>query len=437
MEVLGIDGLPVPSSTLAAIVNALAPDGAHVRSEELIADVVSGSERKYPTSHSCVLEIKQGSQLRVLAFMKIVRAEAMQSKAWPDLRRTLAFIRTELRFYREFAPILISRGVHIPKVAFLEEVLQAALEESEVVESLQSEEPSPESLKGCGAAIFIQTIDTEKYFQTSPLCEIDAYAAVRGLAGLHAAAWQDQSLLELAATRLQKHGGSFTLSIRNPKELAKLTENWSNFVKHFAHLNPTLFARPNILAFGERLERHSRAISRQLCPAPTDDFATLVHGDAKSLNMFLPKDKHTASPILIDFASCGVGYGMADLGMLLSHSVDPQVLAGIGEERILKVYLEELVSLSNLPFMNKTASQSLVAYARSDRAIEHYRLGVLDYGRFVVGRFWTDASPQNFEKRKDNMNVTLPNRDWTAALAFIERLDRYLASLEAGVFNAP
>ena len=33
--------------------------------------------------------------------------------------------------------------------------------------------------------------------------------------------------------RLQRHGGSFSLSIRNPKELTKIKANWDNFRETF------------------------------------------------------------------------------------------------------------------------------------------------------------------------------------------------------------
>jgi hypothetical protein len=46
--------------------------------------------------------------------LKKVSAAAMAHKAWPDRRRTLAYSRTELRVYQEFAPELVTRGVKIP-----------------------------------------------------------------------------------------------------------------------------------------------------------------------------------------------------------------------------------------------------------------------------------------------------------------------------------
>ena len=78
------------------------------------------------------------------------------------------------------------------------------------------------------------------------------------MVAVHAAAWEDKELLTTAAVRacprglwlieekltvdlvacamqgrLQRHGGSFSLSIRNPKELTKIKANWENFRETF------------------------------------------------------------------------------------------------------------------------------------------------------------------------------------------------------------
>ena len=62
--------------------------------------------------------------------------------------------------------------------------------------------------------------------------------------------------------------------------------------------------------------------------------------------------------------------------------------------------------------------------------MRHYRLACVDYLRFIMGRFWRNATPESFEKRKDSKNTTLINRNLEAALAFIEKVDRYLEAFE-------
>lgn len=63
---------------------------------------------------------------------------------------------------------------------------------------------------------------------------------------------------------------------------------------------------------------------------PTNKYATLIHGDAKAMNMMLGKDCETDS-VLIDFCQTGVGFGMSDIAFLIIHSVAPDFCqTGVG-----------------------------------------------------------------------------------------------------------
>ena len=111
--------------------------------------------------------------------------------------------------------------------------------------------------------------------------------------------------------------------------------------------------------------------------APTDRYATLVHGDFKAMNVMLPPPPGGGAPndadvpMLIDFASCGVGLGMTDVAMLLAHSVAPATLAHGGQERLIEGYLAAL------------AARGVRDYAR-DVAMRHFHLATVDYARFVL-----------------------------------------------------
>ena len=108
---------------------------------------------------------------------------------------------------------------------------------------------------------------------------------------------------------------------------------------------------------------------------------------------------------------------MADVAMLLAHSVAPSTLAEGGEERLLDAYLDAL------------AEGGVKGYDRA-LATRHFHLATVDYARFVVSRFWGGASRAAFAKRAANQNVCLPNRDVEAALRFAERADASLRFLE-------
>ena len=154
---------------------------------------------------------------------------------------------------------------------------------------------------------------------------------------------------------------------------------------------------------------------------PASPHATLVHGDFKAMNVMLPPDgaAATTAPLLIDFASTGVGLGMQDLAMLLAHSVAPSTLADGGQARLIDAYLTAL------------EERGVTGYDRPT-AMRHFHLATVDYARFVVSRFWAGASAAAFAKRAANPNVCLPNRDVEAALRFAERIDESLEVLDGG-----
>uniref|UniRef100_A0A7S3XJ37 Aminoglycoside phosphotransferase domain-containing protein n=1 Tax=Heterosigma akashiwo TaxID=2829 RepID=A0A7S3XJ37_HETAK len=164
-------------------------------------------------------------------------------------------------------------------------------------------------------------------------------------------------------------------------------------------------------------------ISEELSPAYNDNYATIVHGDYKAMNVFLPtmtdEREDEAHPIIIDFASTGVGLGMSDVAMHITHALDPEHLVNGGEEAMVDGYLEALGE----------ALPEGCSYPR-EVALRHYRLAVVDYFRFIMGRLWKGATLETFEKRKSSKNTVYVNRSVGAAVNFIERADRYLSEFE-------
>jgi len=175
----------------------------------------------------------------------------------------------------------------------------------------------------------------------------------------------------------------------------------------------------DIQALGARLEQRYMWVAEQLTAKPESRCATLVHGDYKAMNILLAENEGYSN-VLIDFAQTGPGFGMSDVAFLLCHSVAPEVLEDGGEERLIAGYLEAL----------RQAQKPDASEYMKETAIWHYRLGIVDYGRFILSRFWHDASPETFEEKAPNMNITLPNRNLKAALYFVKRIDECLRCLE-------
>ena len=440
----GLDGAALPLPLLTSVLQSLdSTSHGEVVAVEIESDILQ------PGSHSGVLRLSlvDGAASRVFIKKITARHAPMAERPWPDRRRTLAYARTESRFYQEFAADgqlaqrLARMGVRLPRLGLSDNRLDAILGNT-ALHDVAGDEPSPEVQEAAGALLFLEC--AVGLMQASPVSERQARQALRAVAALHAAGWEDAATLRRASQRLQRHGGVYALEIRSPAELTRLRPNWDDFVAEFRATEPALFDNnPGVLGLGERLDRWARFASEQVSPGPDDRFATLVHGDFKvrsrphllgspaltstpdlpqAMNVMLPYDEGACTaeePMLIDFASTGVGLGMCDVAMLLAHSVSPTTLAGGGQERLIDAYLDAL------------EEKGVTNYDRST-AMRHFHLATVDYARFVVSRFWTGASAAAFAKRAANPNVCLPNRDVEAALRFAERVDASLTVLDGG-----
>mmetsp|Transcript_7682 Transcript_7682/g.10958 ORF Transcript_7682/g.10958 Transcript_7682/m.10958 type:complete len:480 (-) Transcript_7682:80-1519(-) len=392
-------------------------------------------------------------------FVKRIQVSNYAHKSWTDLRRTLVYGRTEARFYKDVLPWMESKGYLqqfpnlVPKCHLVEYDFDGLLSEEEhavlvndagTTTTTKSSSSSTKDGrnddakddKEKGATFILDSICSTKYFQDSPLEPHQVRKCLSTVAKLHACAWEEEEILHIAKERLSVT--SYHLPFRNPKELEMMEESWTKFTTAFCTSSPKakeLFAKPSIQILGKRIKDIAHYVSNELSPTATDKYATLVHGDYKSMNVFLPvsvnqdtngeEENSSDDAIMIDFASVGVGFGMCDVAMNITHALHPQHLKDGQEERLVEYYLEQL----EMAFENKSSSSKKLSYPK-EIAFRHYKLAVIDYFRFVLGRFWKSATPESFEAKKNTKNRTLPNRNADSAFAFIERVDRYLVDFE-------
>lgn len=208
-----------------------------------------------------------------------------------------------------------------------------------------------------------------------------------------------------------------------------MVASWEHFRSQFRDMNVELFDKESIKNLGQRVYDNAQYISEAVSPKLTDAYATCVHGDFKAMNVFLPAvESGSEDAVLIDFASTGVGLGLSDVAMHVAHALRPEDLVNGGEEALVDQYLAAL----DAERRRTVKAEDLHTYKPYPRdvAMRHYKLAAVDYFRFILGRFWRSATPETFDKRKDSPNSTLVNRNAEAALAFVERVDRYLAQIE-------
>lgn len=156
-------------------------------------------------------------------------------------------------------------------------------------------------------------------------------------------------------------------------------------------------------------------------------------------NVFLPAETNDEcaadsanNAIMIDFSCVGVGFGMSDVAMHIVHAVLPADLENGQEEYLVEQYLLALEDAINQKCSDPTNSNECKnrwTFPR-DVAWRQYQLACIDYLRFIMGRFWRSATPESFEKKKNSKNTTLINRNVNAAMAFIQKVDRYLEVFE-------
>ena len=225
----GLDGHAIATSQLASVLDTL--DG--VESSNSVSSVEVTSDLLQPGSHSGVLRISTegGGAPRSVFLKKITATHApMAQRSWHDRRKTLAYARTESRFYQEFAPEVARRGVRMPKLGLSDNRLDSVLGDA-AVHDAAGDEPGSEVQLAAGALLLLEC--AEGLVQASPLSEAQACEALRAVAGLHAAAWEDEPMLRRASERLQRHGGVYALGIRSPAEVAKIRPNWNAFAAEF------------------------------------------------------------------------------------------------------------------------------------------------------------------------------------------------------------
>uniref|UniRef100_A0A7S2ELC4 Aminoglycoside phosphotransferase domain-containing protein n=1 Tax=Trieres chinensis TaxID=1514140 RepID=A0A7S2ELC4_TRICV len=349
------------------------------------------------------------------------------------------YVRTEVRFYGEILPSLNAKRAggsspFAPRCLLAESDLTGVVSDEERATDVNNPAGGA-SLEGKGGTLVLRSLGGGggDYYQTSPLSPHDASRCLSSLARLHASAWEDVPLLRKASDRLSECGGSYHLRIRNPRELVEMEKSWEGFVERFRHVDPELFARDGVRDIGKRMKELAEYVCDELSPGVEDAYATIVHGDYKGMNVFLPRDAPDGGgggdAVIIDYASAGVGLGMSDVAMHLTHAVRPRDFSNGGEMKLVDGYLDALEAARGDMMTPQGASASVRPYPR-DAALRHYRLASLDYFRFILGRFYRDSSPETFERRKNGMNTTLVNRNVDAMLAFVKRAEGHLMEFE-------
>ena len=355
-------------------------------------------------------------------FLKQVIATDYQANRndWSDLRRTLLYARTELRFYRDMLPAMMEKKNFrsAPIVYYVEYDFDGWINEDEhatqAADMTIDTDQLPDPLTK-GGWLVLECVSGDTHFQDSPLTIAQAEQCLEAAANLHASAWEDKALLAKADQELSR--AAFNLQMRNPKELAGIVTSWDHFCTAFHDdLVANNLWTASIQNLGQRMEVLAEYVSQQTTPSPNDKYATVIHGDYKAMNIMMGTTASSPT-IMIDFASASCGNGFSDVAMHIHHAVNPEDLANGGEERLVNHYLKKLRDAVGCDYPD-------------DVAWRHYKLAVVDYARFFMGRMWKTATPETMAQKSKNKNIANINRSIPSAMAFIGRVDKYLGEIE-------
>lgn len=353
-------------------------------------------------------------------FLKRVVPSEMEQRSLAKWRTMLKSTRREARFYRELAPRL-RRVVRIPHCFGVFGASDPGIDDVD-------DDSAGDAVLRSGFMLMLERFDVEsgEYAQRSPLTERETKKTLELFARMHAAAWGAEEMLNGC-----ERACFWTLSRRGMTEAREMLTHWPDVVRSFRECCPAFFDRPAIRELAERLLRASEWVDAAIADDVTR-FKTLVHGDAKAMNVFLKGEAEAGGHevVPIDFQWTGVGLGAEDVAYHLLHSGPiykealPEGGFSIGECELL------LLRHYHGAFLRRFEGDRQASSFPFDTFLRQYKLSVLNYARVVFSCFLRGASPASFADKADNLNVSMVYRNIQAFLRFVDQCDRILKEFE-------
>lgn len=381
-----------------------------------------------PPPLSCALSQEKERESEEVAAERRTASETTRLPK-PGCVRNALSCRAEGRFYSEIAPALRQRGVRLPHCL--------GIQVDPALDALDACAPSA-PLTHRGVLILLERLDDA--CQHSPLSRPQALASLRALARFHAAAWEDAPLLQHAEARLHPGGGTWwALAKRDPSELQRMVDRWPDFLAAFEDRAPELLSRPSVRQLPARLARLAHRLAAEMRAGPEDSFATLVHGDYKAANLFFvpfSQESQDSAPEGREgderIEAVAIDYQWCGVGLAMSD-VAYHLTHAVQVDAFAMDDGEAGLLAAYLSELRAHLPPD-AAIAFSDQvAARQYRLATLDYARLVLSRFVTDASEEAFaavERSERAPNLGVVYRDPRGAVALVARLETALAETE-------
>ena len=345
---------PLPFGTQIVAVNDL----------EILPGVTSTGQ-SHSISMRCNVTTSQFQTVAVALYLKKVfvnpeHAHVDEAGARRDLHSCL----NEVRFYEHMAPLLCQHHFCLPTPVAVE------------AQSYHGEEYSIETMLSSQYFFLLEHVNLEKMTQVSPLSRGQTHQSLLLLAQLHSFAWESREKIALARRHLHPKATYWDLEKRGRAELSAIPEVWEAFRITFRDQSAEaaeVLGAQGMENLGERLMAVADYVHAKLHRASTKEdepieYVTLVHGDFKAMNVFLPlmqeKKEEAERAMPIDFQWTGVGDAMLDVAQHLYHSVSLEAMEHGGEEELLEYYHAELCACLPPEAAGRTHRRRLHGFGR-------------------------------------------------------------------------
>lgn len=263
----------------------------------------------------------------------------------------------------------------------------------------------------------------------------------------------DDSLLAGAAAAIWPSGAYWQPDMQPPEQMTELAQIWRdihlpNFEKAFATELPK---DVEYASLGDRLQEVAVSVGGESHPfgldAPSGGesegwaarWRTVIHGDAKSANIFLrenSEEKDGWEVGLIDFQWMGFGLGAVDAAHVLCASCDPEAL-GYDETgkmvdpgaapALIDHYYSELCTALAANGAAASIEEAAATWTREEVQTQ-YEAAIMDMCRVIFGYQWVrvKASPETLAANFDSMNRNSYNKSLPNAMWLVQECDALL-----------
>ena len=272
---------------------------------------------------------------------------------------------------------------------------------------------------------------------------LQAKSSLSAFAKLHGFFWEGSTFWKERGAASQEleasvwSSGSYWQPARQPEEQLHIVEEmWERHLQAFKESFSQAQELKNVdlPSLGGRLQSIAKKVGTSAHPfadpnAKPSAGRTLIHGDAKSANIFLREIEGNIQVGLIDFQWCGFGLAMTEVAHHIMAALDEECLSfdGSKEKILLEFYYTELMA-ALVKYGAASCLQDAETLLTREALQAQYEDAILDMCRVVFSYHWVriKASPKVLVKNADSLGRNSYNKSLFHAKWLVAACDRAL-----------